>query len=131
LVCLDTNFIIDLIRGDQSALAELRRIESEGSSITTTPISACELFEGAYKSKQASKEVIKVREILDRIDLLDFSLASCELYGKLLHDLKSVGRDIGDLDTLIASIALSHNEPVLTQNVSHFNKVPGLILRTW
>jgi predicted nucleic acid-binding protein len=132
LVCLDTSFLVDLIRRDQSALAELKRIESdENSALTTTPISACELYEGAYKSKSARKEIEKVNEILRRIKLLDFSLGACECYGKLVRDLRSAGRPIGDLDTLIASIALTNNEPILTQNSDHFSKVPGLIVRTW
>ncbi len=131
LVCLDTSFLVSLIRRDQSALDELKKIESEGQKITTTPISACELFEGAYKSKKVGKEVGKVTEILRRVKLLDFSLEVCERYGKLIRELKSVGRPIGDLGTLITSLALTSNEPILTANVEHFSKVPGLIVRTW
>ena len=132
MVCLDTSFLVDLIRRNQSALAELKRIESDGNSIlTTTPVSACELFEGAYRSKQVEIEVEKVNEILRRVKILDFPLAACERYGKLARDLRSAGRQIGDLDTLIASIALTSNEPILTQDVDHFGKVPGLIVRTW
>jgi predicted nucleic acid-binding protein len=35
---------------------------------------------------------------------------------------------IGDLDAMIASFALTHNEPPLTVNKKHFEKVPGLIV---
>ncbi len=132
MVCLDTSFLVDLIRGDQAAIAELKRIEfDENSTLTTTPISACELFAGAYRSKQEEREVQKVNQILRRIKLLDFSLSSCERYGKLTQDLRTAGGPIGDLDALIASIALTNNEPILTQDVVHFGKVPGLIVRTW
>jgi tRNA(fMet)-specific endonuclease VapC len=131
LVCLDTSFLVGLIRRDGPALATLERIEDEGLRVTTTPISACELFEGAYGSRQSEKAVAKVREILRRTELLNFAVEVCQRYGKLMYDLKSNGRTIGDLDTLIASMALTFNEPVITANVEHFHRVPGLIVESW
>jgi predicted nucleic acid-binding protein len=32
----------------------------------------------------------------------------------------------GDMDTLIAAIALSYSEPVLTRNPAHFSNMPGV-----
>ena len=77
------------------------------------------------------KEIAKVTEVLKRTQLLDLSLEACERYGKLSRDLKSSGKQIGDLDTLIASIALTHNESILTANVDHFQRVSGLIVKRW
>lgn len=131
MVCLDTSFLVDLLRGKEKAIQELLRVENEGERIATTPISASELFEGAYKSGDAEGETEKVRELLRRLVLLELSIEACERYGKLAKELRSLGRQIGDLDTLIASIAMTHNEPILTRDVVHFGKVPGLIVRTW
>ncbi|MGI0079371.1 MAG: type II toxin-antitoxin system VapC family toxin [Nitrososphaerales archaeon] len=126
-MCLDTSFIVDIIRGNAGALQELKRLENKGSSITTAAITTCELFEGAYGSEQPEKEVSRVKAIVHRIELLEFTLDVCERYGKL----KSAGRTIGDLDTLIASAALVYNEPLLTSNIEHFNRVPNLIVKDW
>ena len=131
MVCMDTSFLVDLLRGKQDAILKLEKIESDAERITTTPISASELFQGAYNSKNSEAEVDKVRELLKRVELLEFTVHACEKYGKLANELKSLGRKIGDLDTLIASVALSHDEPILTANVNHFSKVPGLIVRSW
>ncbi len=131
MVCVDTSFLIDLLRGKEKAIQELLRIENGGERIATTPISASELFEGAYESSNAERETAKVRELLRRLALLEFSTEACEKYGRLATQLRSLGAQIGDLDTLIASIAMTHNESILTRNVNHFGKVPGLIVRTW
>lgn len=128
---MDTSFLVDLLRGKQDAIRELEKIENEGERITTTPISASELFEGAYNSMNSEKESERVRQLLRRIELLGFSIQVCEKYGKLAHELKSLGKQIGDLDTLIASLAMAHNEAILTANVHHFNRIPGLIVRAW
>ncbi len=47
-------------------------------------------------------------------------------FGKLSIELERKGNSIGDFDLLIASIALTHGEPLLTKNAKHFSKVPGL-----
>jgi tRNA(fMet)-specific endonuclease VapC len=128
---MDTSFLVDLLRDNIHAIEELEKIENEGERITTTPISVSELFDGAYRSRNREKEIDRIRELLGRIELLDFSIQSCEQYGKLANELRSLGRKIGDLDTLIASLALSNGESILTANITHFNKIPGLIVRTW
>jgi len=38
---------------------------------------------------------------------------------------------IGEFDALIASIALAHNERVVTRNVKHFSRVRGLEVEKW
>lgn len=131
MVCLDTSFLVALVRHDEAALRKLKEVEEEGLKITTTAISACEMFHGAYKSSRVEESVAKTREILKRIQLLGFTPESCERYGKLAYDLRSAGRVIGDLDTLIASLALAYNEPILTSDIKHFRRVPGLIVHTW
>ncbi|HKW04203.1 MAG TPA: hypothetical protein VJN71_02780, partial [Nitrososphaerales archaeon] len=47
-----------------------------------------ELFEGAYNSRNIEGESKKVRDLLKRVELLEFSAQSCEKYGKLANDLK-------------------------------------------
>jgi tRNA(fMet)-specific endonuclease VapC len=131
MVCMDTSFLVELLRGKENALRELEKIEDANERITTTPISAAELFEGAYISRNSEIECQKVRELLKRIELLEFSVQACEKYGKLSKQLRSIGKKIGDLDTLIACVAMSCDEPILTSDASHFNLVPGLIVRSW
>ena len=57
MVCLETDFLIALIRKDEKAIAKLRKLVENGEGLTTTPINAAELFKGAYKSKNVDKNL--------------------------------------------------------------------------
>jgi len=131
MVCLDTSFIIALIRRDPKAEKKLEDYIVSGAKLSTTPITACELFKGAYRSKRRDTEVRKIRGILTYLEILTFSLDTCERYGKLVNDLQLTGAPIGDLDAMIASLALTYNELILTSDKKHFERVPSLIVETW
>jgi len=131
MVCLETDFLIALIRKDEKAIAKLRKLIENGERLTTTPINAAELFKGAYKSKNVDENLKVVRGILSRLTLLDFNLTASEIYGQISTELEKRGEPIGEMDTLIASIALAHNERILTRNVKHYSRIRGLELETW
>jgi len=131
LVCIDTSFLIALLRRDPNAESKLESIIQEGETLTTTPICACELFAGAYKAKKRDLEIKRVKEFLSRVELLEFSTQACEKFGRIRSELESAGASIGDFDIMIAAIALAHHEPVLTGDLAHFEKISGLTVQTW
>jgi tRNA(fMet)-specific endonuclease VapC len=109
----------------------LESFVEDGERITTTPICACELFAGAYKAKKRDLEIRRVKEFLSRMELLEFSTQACERFGRVRSELESTGTPIGDFDIMIAAIALAHNQAVLTNDVEHFQRIPGLTVETW
>lgn len=129
--CLDTDFLIALLRKDESALEKLRDLADRAEVLSTTPINACELFKGARLSLRPPPKVRKVTELLAKLRLLDVPIEACEIFGRTSSELISSGQDIGDIDTLIASIALASNEPLVTKNVTHFQRVRGLLIESW
>ncbi len=131
MVCVDTSFLIALLRRDANAEAKLELLIQDGEVITTTPICACELFAGAYRSRKRDPELRRVKEFLSRMELLVFSTQACERFGRLRDELESKGTSVGDFDIMIAAIALAHSQAVLTRDVEHFEKIPGLTVETW
>ena len=131
MVCLDTSFIIALLRHDERALSKLEEYTITQTRLTTTPITACELFKGAYKSTKREKELQKVKHILSLLEVLNFSIEASERYGRLMASEGLKGSPIGDLDAMIAGIALTHGESVVTTNLKHFERVEGLQVETW
>ena len=130
MVCLDTSFLIALIRRDHKAEEKLKEYIANEARLSTSPITACELFKGAYRSGK-DENVSRVRRSLAYLEILDFSVDACERYGKLVNELHLRGNPIGDADAMIASIALAHGEALLTSDKQHFERVPGLIVETW
>ena len=131
MVCLDTTFLVDLMRARPEAEKKLLLYLERDERITTTPVNAAELFDGAHSTKGRRSEAERVRGLLEHLELLELSLDVCEKYGRLVNDLKAKGSPIGDLDTLVASTAIVHRQILLTRDKTHFEKVPGLIVESW
>lgn len=123
--------MVDLLRGNTAAQKKLQYYIDNFEPLTTTAINAAELFKGAYMARDQQVEVGRVRGVLQRLELLDMSMTACESFGKLVQQQRAQGHPIGDLDTLIASTALTLRQILLTKNKSHFEKIPGLAIETW
>jgi len=130
LVCFDTNFLIELLRKKQEAIQKLQDMITSGEDMKTTTINASELYKGAYKT-QRPEEIIKVEDILKTLEVLPHDKDSAKLFGELYYTPIIKSKNPGDMDLLIASIALNSNEKILTKNVRHFNIIPNLTVETW
>lgn len=60
MVCLDTDFIVALLRGDKEAEEKSVLLDNRGIRKTTTPINAFELFIGAYLSTKNTENTALV-----------------------------------------------------------------------
>jgi tRNA(fMet)-specific endonuclease VapC len=123
--------LIDLLRGSPAAEKKLQYYTDKYEPLTTTPISAAELFKGAYGARDRRAEVTKARDVLEYLELLEMPIPVCEEYGKLVNDQRSKGSPIGDLDTLTGSTALIHRQILIIRNKTHFERIPGLEVDTW
>ena len=63
--------------------------------------------------------------------VLPFDPRAAEAYGRLRAELEREGRRLGEPDLRIASIALSRGVTLVTGNVRHFARVPGLVVEDW
>lgn len=131
MVCFDTDFLVALLRKEEVAIEKLETYVEREGVLSTTVISACELFGGAYKGDGAEKKITRVKELLRRLEILELNLSSSELFGKVYNELRLQGRDIGVLDTLISSIVLANGDKLITRNIKHFERVTGLLVESW
>ncbi len=69
--------------------------------------------------------------MLSRLDLLDFNVITSNIYGQISSELRRKGEPIREFNALIASIALTHNERVITRNIRHFSRVRELEIEEW
>lgn len=129
MVCVDTDFLIDLSNREEKAIEKLKEIRAEGDTVYTTTISMGEYYTGAYRSQDRDAKVAKAREFLKAFIPLTPDHESALLWGQLSVELKS--NTIGDLDLLIASIALVNRQTLVTRNKKHFERVPGLQVEGW
>ncbi len=119
----DTDFLVALLRSDPRAVAKLEELHEREVALCTTHLNVCELFKGAYRTTNPRKAASTVRKLLEFFTVLPFSLEADEHAGRLLADLLQRGTPIGDIDAIIASVAMVNQETVLTNNVKHFQKI--------
>jgi tRNA(fMet)-specific endonuclease VapC len=54
-----------------------------------------------------------------------------DYFGKFKAELRRKGQLIGDIDLLIASVAVSNNLTLVTNNTRHFERISELSLENW
>jgi tRNA(fMet)-specific endonuclease VapC len=129
MVCADSDFIADLDRGNPAALAKLDELEERGEPVYTTTINVAELYRGALGSRNREHAFERIEKILSRFSILNLDYESAKLWGEFSEKLKS--NSIGELDLLIASMALSNKQALITRNKKHFERVRGLQIEGW
>ena len=115
------------------SLALIRRLASvapEDQFIST--ITVGELIYGARRTNRA-EELLKRfdDEIWPNYHLLAFDWEAAKTYGRLRAELEAKGTPVAEADLRIASIAISRNLVLVTGNVRHFERVPGLTFENW
>ena len=131
MVCLDTSVLVPLLRKEEKALSSLRREADKGSRVSTTVISLCELYAGAYASRDPHEELSKVERLISRLEVLELTKEASRKYGELVNHPTIRTHPIGDFDLIIAAMALSAGEAVSTRDPDHFERVPGLTVEQW
>ena len=128
---LDTSFLIDLMDGLPEAIEKLKQLGQlkENCFITTPTI--FELWSGIVQSDKPEQEKGKVLDILESQLILNFDKPSAEEAGRIDGILIKEGNVIDPEDCMIAGIAKINNEKVLTRNIKHFQKVPGIDLESY
>ena len=74
----------------------------------------------------------QVRDLIrGALTVLPFDEAAAAVYGPLRARLESDGQRLDEPDMRIASIALCRELTLVTGNVRHFARVPGLVVENW
>jgi predicted nucleic acid-binding protein len=136
LACLDTDVLVDLTGRSgralaQRAIASVLSIRGTGEEICTTRFNAAELYLGVELSNDRRRQQLAVQSILSRMRVLDFDDRAARQYARIVSILTRLGLPIGEVDSLIASVALANGESLVTRNVRHFRVVAGLTLVTY
>lgn len=128
--CLDTDFLVAILRGKDEALDKLDELEN--ISITLTSVNAFELYYGAHKSAKSVENMKQLKTLLASYDLLLLDGRSAEKAAEIHARLGGRGASIDMRDCLIAGIALANGvKTIVSRNIKHFSRVPGLKVERW
>ena len=128
--CLDSDFLVAVLRGDPQAKRRLEQLDAEGRH-STTSVTSFELFYGAHRSRERVKNVEEVERLLERLDVLPFDRKSSERAGEELAALAAKGRAVEFRDAMIAAVAISNGLHLVTRNPDRFSRFKGLEVEGW
>lgn len=127
---LDTNTCVKFLTGRS---APIRR---QINSLATSELALCsvvkaELLFGAAKSARPVENRETLEHFFRRFVSLPFDDSAAEFYGRIRARVERSGKPIGPNDLLIASIALSNQLILVTNNVDEFSRIEGLQIEDW
>ena len=125
---LDTDVCIEILRGNRRIIAKRQESLDE---VTTSWITAAELSYGAAKSRAPEKNQNLVIEFLATLSVVGVNLPAAELFGRHKAALERQGNRLADADLLIAATALAQGATLITGNVQHYERIPGLLIEDW
>ena len=95
----------------------------------TSALAVAELYKGAYRSERAAFHVANIeKRVLPAVTVLPFDVAVAGVYGRIEATLRKGGAPLADADLQIAATALYHGLSLVTGNIRHFERVPGLAI---
>lgn len=123
MVVVDTDILVDAGQGSPGpAAANVAQLARSGE-LAVSAITVYELLQG---SRTSVERLERAHAFLAGATILDLTGAAAEMAAAVNRELERRGERIGAPDTLIAGICLDAGLPILTRNVRHFARVPGL-----
>ena len=127
---IDTDIISFYFKGDEKVVNRFTAYLNEFDQITISIITYYEIIAG-LKFKKAEKQLIDFEDFVNNNTILHISEDSIKLSAGVYADLRHKGITIGTSDILIAGIALYNGLTLITNNLIHYEAIPGLLIANW
>lgn len=125
-VLLDTDVFSYLMKSKDSR-ADAYRPHVKGKTVAVSFITVGELYYGAEKKQWSAENRQNLEEKLKAVVIVPYDAELCRTFGRIKASLPK-GATVGTNDLWIASSAIRHAIPLVSNNRKHFEKIPGLRL---
>jgi len=124
MICIDSDCIIDFLKGKKEAI---EIIALNKKDIVSTEINKFEVFVGIY----ISNKINKIEEEIAGSFFSSIIILNADGWGekgaKVFSDLMKNGKTIEQNDCLIASIMITNGcYKIITRNKKHFSRIEGI-----
>ena len=132
LLLLDTNALSEPLKRHPHERFLRRLAEVEATTLATSSVCLFELRHGCRRRPDGNRLWERIeREVVGRVTVLSFGREEAVRAGDIQADLGARGVPIGIEDVMIGATALVHGCRVVTRNVRHLARVPGLTVLDW
>jgi predicted nucleic acid-binding protein len=112
--------------GDPRGRPYLRHVKGRTTALSF--ITVGELLFGAFWRGWGERRAAELQRRLEAAFILPLDHETSLTYGRLKSGLRKQGRVLMDNDLWIAALAVRHSVPLISNNLAHFERVPGLVL---
>jgi predicted nucleic acid-binding protein len=121
---VDADWAIQALANRAPAPETLRRLAPDGLAISWVTVG--EVYEGAFGFPDPEAHLAVFRRFLQPFRLIGLDDPLMARFAELRALLRRRGQLLPDVDLLVGATALEHNLSVLTFNVRHLSRIPGL-----
>jgi tRNA(fMet)-specific endonuclease VapC len=129
---LDTNIISHFFRKHPNVVSKIALTDK--SQIQTCSVVVAELLFGT-RNHPAPLYGIQIEEDYNRffeiVNIKNWDFNSAKKYVEIKTKLKKSGKIVGDFDMMIASIAITNDLTLVTNNTKDFSNIDGLNTEDW
>lgn len=125
---LDTNICIALLKGDRRVATIFNQTFPQ---CYTSTIVTAELYKGVRCSQRIEENLDRLNQLTELLTVEAFDDAAAREFGKIQQELRALGRPTGEFDMLIAAVARSRQDCLVTNNIRDFKNIPHLQLEDW
>ncbi len=74
---------------------------------------------------------LTINSLLKSLNILEVDIHAAKKAAEIHAGLKNTRSSLELEDVLIAGIVIANNEELMTKNINHFMRIPGLRYRSW
>ena len=128
MIILDTNIVVAYFNGDERVVS---KIVEKIYKIALPALVIAELDFGAKASRNSTRNLGKLNQFIELVQIVPFDLASARMLGTIKSRLRAIGKPTGEVDAMIAAVAMVHKAELITGNIRHFQYIDGLKISSW
>ena len=128
MIHLDTNIVIAFLNGHQGVL---QRFQQAMPEVAISSLVLGELLYGARASAKVEQNLQNLFRFVQLVPVVAYDEACAETYSHVRVALRQQGKPTGEVDALIAAVAITHQATLATHNMRHFQNIPNIKLVDW
>ena len=127
---IDTDILSYYLKGNRLVIDNFKKYLKYYDFIEISVITYYEIV-GGLLAKDAHQQLNIFEDFVSDNIVLQLNEGSAKVSGELYSTLRKNGNIIDDIDLLIAGIAIDNDLVLVTNNESHFRRIPGLRIENW
>lgn len=127
---------MDLVKGEGGAVQKAKEVDRESVFKSISVVTVHEYLRGIYYLFSHDENSLKIKleraeAELIRFEILPYTYETAKTAAEIDAALALSGRSISFSHTIIAATALHYKLTLVTRNIEHFSRIPGLTTETY